>query len=78
MTKVKAEMIHKVWYRVTHEETFVEITLFLEDANGVTLVAQREGIYDTMEEAKPLIQYLDAEGNEIEFVNNVGWTGGQD
>lgn len=75
MTTVKAEMIHKVWYRVTHEETFVEITLFVEDKHGAVLVAKQEGMYDTMDEARYLIEYLDAEGNMIEFVNNVGFKG---
>jgi glutamyl/glutaminyl-tRNA synthetase len=68
--------VHEVAYRVTNHGSYVEVMLFVTDvANDVTLVAQQEGEFDSMEEAETLISYLKKTGNKIEFVETIAYTG---
>jgi hypothetical protein len=68
--------VHEVAYRITNHGSYVEVMLFVTDiANDVTLVAQQEGEFDSMEEAETLISYLKKTGNKIEFVETMAYTG---
>ncbi len=64
---------HELWYKVQDGQGFVEITLFVERFEegcdlSETLVAQQEGVFDTMEEARPMIEYIEKTGANIEYV----------
>lgn len=67
MEKAKNE----VSYRVLNAGGYVEVTLFVVSefkGERETIVAQQEGIFDTMEDARPLVDYLESVGSEIEYV----------
>ncbi|WP_434704995.1 hypothetical protein U0534_18780 [Bacillus atrophaeus] len=69
---------YRVFYRVTSGQGFVEVTLFVENNFDETLVAQREGMFDTMEKAQHLISYLTGIGADVEFHESVAYIGGGD
>jgi hypothetical protein len=73
-----AKANHKVYYRVTNQGSYVEVMLFvIQEFNGEeeTLVARQEGMFDTMEDASTLIEYLESIGAEIEYVTIGTYTG---
>lgn len=66
MEKVK----HEVSYRVTDQGSYVEVMLFVvQHFGGETevRVAQEEGRFDNMDDARPLVDYLESIGAPIEY-----------
>ncbi|WP_373896342.1 hypothetical protein [Virgibacillus sp. CBA3643] len=67
---------HKIWYRVMDTGSYTEVTLFVEDiANEETLVAQQEGMFDSMDDAQELIKILKARQETIEFIRSESYKG---
>jgi hypothetical protein len=65
---------YKVWYRVQDNGSYVEVSLIVETVEGETLVFQKEGEFNSMDEASPLINYLEESGAEVEYVETVPYT----
>jgi hypothetical protein len=65
---------YKVWYRVQDNGSHVEVSLIVETLEGETLVFQNEGTFNTMDEAKHLIDYLEQSGAELEYIETVSQT----
>lgn len=76
--KTAVKIKYDVWYRVTSGQGFVEVTLFVENEGGETLVAQQEGFFNTMEDAEYLINHLQEIGADVRFSTSEAYTGGQD
>lgn len=51
---------YRVWYLATARQgwKFIEIKLIVEDNFGNILVVQEEGIFDSIGDSKPMLDYL--------------------
>ncbi|RHW36080.1 hypothetical protein D1B31_18555 [Neobacillus notoginsengisoli] len=71
----QTKVTYRVFYRVQSGQGFVEITLFVESSFNECLVAQKEGMFDTMEDAKTMISYLESIGADIEYNESAAYKG---
>ncbi len=64
---------YDVSYRVSNIGNYVEVMLFVVSRfGGVTnvIVSQQEGIFESFEDAQPLIDYLEYIGAVVNYVIN--------
>jgi hypothetical protein len=66
--KNNSKVTYRNWYRVTDHGSYVEVMFCVEDSKGTTLVAQKEGMFDNMQAASYLVNYLEKIGAEMEYI----------
>jgi hypothetical protein len=66
---------YRNYYRVIDAGSYCEVLFIVETNQDETLVCQKEGMYDSIEDAKYLVEYLESINADIEYIVHGTYTG---